>query len=392
MAGLTETGLEIRTQAELQTLLENAVTDAIPGIDLSQGPEHQIIGILAEELAIAWEAIQALYAGLYPDTASGTALDQVAALTGTTRRAPTSSRVTGTVTLAAFTTLPAGSVAAVNGDPDSQFQTTAAVENATAIETTVDVDLEAIETGPVAAPSGMLTLIVTPVTGWSAITNADAATLGEVVATDAELRTQRVTELAGAGSGTYAALRAQVARVDGVEEVNVYGNETLSTDADGRPGKSFEVVVWDGSPAAAADDAIAQAIWDHKPAGISAHGSVDGTATDADTAEAKTIEFTRATQLRVYVVLEVVLKTGTGVGWGDEVIAAIVARALEYTVGAKSYASHLSCAVLDDVPGVEAVTSITLGIAPAPVGASVTADYDEIVRVATADVTVTEAA
>src|SRR5690606_21472909 len=121
---------------------------------------------------------------------------------------------------------------------------------------------------------------------------------------------------------------------------------------------------------------------DTKPAGIEAHGSTSGTATDEDGADV-TVEFTRAAKLRVYVDAQVVLEPGTGGAWATDAADAVASRA--YAVGDTAYASQLICALLE-VPGIVAVTSLTLGTSSGPVGSSVAADYDEIVQIASADV------
>ncbi len=385
MPGLTGAGLEIRTQAEIQELLEEAVAAAVPGINTRAGPVQQLIAILSEEHAIAWETLQALYSAMSPDGASGILLDQLAALTGTTRRAATKSRVTASVNLNAGTTLPIGSQAAVDGNPDAVFETVEEVTNGGGAPADVDVVLEAVETGPVAALSGTLTVIVTPVAGWNSITNTDDADEGRDRADDAELRLQRRVELAGAGSGTTAAIRAQVAKVDDVLEVQVFENTSMVPDGDGRPAKSVEAVVWDGVAPAADDDEIAQAIWDHKPAGIEVHGvGSSGDATD-DTGATQAVPFTRATALTPIVVATVVLEPGTAAGWETQAEAAIAAAGDEYSVGETAYASQLICA-LQEVPGIAAVVSLTIAG-----GASLAATYDQVVRIDSSDVTVTEA-
>lgn len=392
MAGIGPNGLEIRTQPELQELLEQAVDGNNPGANVRIGPVQQLIGALSEELAIAWETLQEVYNAGADAGANGVLLDQVAALTGTARRAATRSRVIATVNLNALATLPEGAIAAVNGNPDAQFRTVEAVTNTLGVPGNVLVEMESVATGPIAAPAGELEVIVTPHSGWNSVTNVDAATPGLEVAEDPELREQRVIELAGAGQSSYAAIRAAVADVDEVVEVQVYGNETLITDGDGRPGKSFEVVIWDGTLGAADDDEIAQAIWDSKPAGIIAHGvGESGTASD-EGEEEHTVAFTRATALRVYVTLTAILEPVTGAGWQDQVKAAIAARGDEYVVGESGYVSQLIAAVLDDVAGIVAVPTITMEAGDAtPDDALVATDHDEIIRIALADITVTEA-
>jgi hypothetical protein len=392
MAGLSDTGLEVRTQPELQELLEDAVHEVAPGLDLSQGPEHQLIGVLSEELALAWETLRALYGAPYPASAEGALLDETVALTGTRRRAATHSRVTCDVTLAAGATLPAGSIAAVENSPDSQFALVEEITNPGGAEAVVEGVFEALTAGPIAAPADELSVIVTGVTGWVSLTNPLDADLGEEVADDDELRADYATELAARGTDSYAAIRAAVARVTSVEEVIVYGNETLSTDVAGRPGKSIEVVVWDGEPAGAVDDEIAQAIWDAKPAGISLHSATADFGTAVDEAGVEhTVSFSRASLLRVYVNLTAVLEDGTGGSWAAQVAAAIAARGATYRVGQTAYASQLVAAVIDDVDGVEAVPTLTLGTAPSPVGASVAPTIRQIVRIAAGDVDPSEA-
>jgi len=386
MAGLSAAGLEIRTQAEIQTLLEQRVSAALGGVDLTGGPEHQVIGILAEELAIAWEALQAIH-GAWGDEASGILLDKLAAITGTKRRAATHSRVAATVNLNAGITLPAGSQAAVDGNPDAVFELVEDVENTGGAPDDIDAVFEALETGPVASPAGSLTQIVTPVSGWNSLTNAAAADpLGRDVALDPELRTQRRIELAGAGAGPVAATRAAVAEIEEILEVQVFENTSMVVDADGRPPKSIEAVIWDGAAPAADDDEVAQAIWDKKGGGIEAHGvGSSGMATDALTGQEHTVEFTRASQLNPTIVATVVLEPGTAAGWEAAAEQAIVDRGGEYLVGEDAYASQLICA-LQEVPGIAAVITLTIDG-----GASLVADYDEIVRVQLTDVAVTEA-
>lgn len=387
MAGLTSTGFETRTQAEMLALLEQSLDAAFPGTNVRAGVIQNIIGILSEDSALAWEAIQAVYGAAYADSASGILLDQVCALTGTTRRAATYSRVTATVNLNAGVTLAAGKIAAVAGSPDAQFASVEAVTNSGGTAADVTVVFESLTSGPIAAPASYLTAIVTPAAGWNSITNVASATLGKDVETDAALRLRRVVELAGAGSGTLASIRAAVSRVTDVLSVTAYEN-TSSLVVDGRPAKSFEIVVYDVL-GAASDADIAQAIYDTKPAGIESYGVADSGAATADDGTVVTVDFTRATSLRTYVDAVIVLETGAD---GPGVIAlaqeALEARGATYAVGETAYASQLICA-LQDVVGVRAVTSLTVGTIATPVTTSVAATYAQVIRIVLADVDVT---
>lgn len=386
---LTPQGLVIKTQPEIQALLEQSLSGAFPKINIKAGPIQQVIAILSEELAIIWEQMQAIDANQDPDRASGFALDQLMALTGSVRRPASKSRVTASVTLDAGKSVPAGSIAAVQAEPDNQFVCVATVTNAALTTEDVDAVFEALNAGPIPAPAGRLTVIVTPVSGWSAITNVLDAALGQEVATDAEARLQRIRELAGGGRRTIASIRSALARVTNVLQVQVYENVTLITDGDGRPGKSIEAVIWDGGPGAADDDVVAQTIWNKKPEGIESFGAASdsGTAVDDEGAE-HVVAFTRATSLRTYVAITAILRAGTGAGWQDDVKAAVAARDELYTVGETAYASQLVTAIIDAVPSIVAIPALTLGIAPSPVGASVVPNYYQIIGISTGDITV----
>lgn len=85
-----------------------------------------------------------------------------------------SSSVLATITGVAATVIPAGSQASSNGNV---FQT---LEQVTiGVGGTVDVNFYSIYTGQIPCPAATLTTIVTPVVGWTSITNANDGTLGK---------------------------------------------------------------------------------------------------------------------------------------------------------------------------------------------------------------------
>jgi uncharacterized phage protein gp47/JayE len=83
--------------------------------------------------------------------------------------------------------------------------------------------------------------------GVNSTINILAGATGTQSETDDALRLRRARTLAIAGTATLDAIVAEVASLDGVTEANGYENTTGSTDADGRPGKSFEIVVLGGT-------------------------------------------------------------------------------------------------------------------------------------------------
>jgi uncharacterized phage protein gp47/JayE len=381
---LTSTGLAAPNLAEIKTALEDALKARL-GNSLNFLPNTvnaQIVGVVSEQLDDVWDTLTDIYSGLDPDVASGVLLDALCALTGISRLAATQSTVALTLNLDATTTVPAGSLVS-HATTGVQFQTRTAVTSTTSGNYTVVA--ESVDTGPIQASAGTLTVIDSPVTGWNTVTNAADATAGRSDETDSELRIRRTQSLAVQGGSTIDAIVADVGQVSDVTIVRGYENTSSTTDSDGRPGHSFEIVLIDN---AAADDSIAQAIWDSKPAGIQSYGGSgdSGTATD-DAGETHTVDFTRATQVDIHVDVELDKDANTYAG-DAAVKSAIVAAVNENTIGVTQYASVLYEVVLD-VAGVVNVVSIDISKTDPPSGSSVTLSYDESPSYTIANIDVT---
>lgn len=129
------------------------------------------------------------------------------------------------------------------------------------------LDFEALDTGPILAPALTLNNIETTANGWLSVINPLAATLGRDVETDTELRLRSSESLQIAGDATAGAILSQVANLPGVTAAEIFVNRT-SQEVDGRPLKSFEIVVIGGD-----NTAIAQTILDTEAVGIEAVGT-----------------------------------------------------------------------------------------------------------------------
>jgi uncharacterized phage protein gp47/JayE len=321
MSGVTPTGFESKTYEEIAADLEAALKSTF-GSSIPTHPSSrwgQLIGIFAERFALLWELAEDVYSAGTPSGATGQAASELAAITGTIREGATKSIAVVTATGTPGTVIPAGRIFSVVGTA-ARFVTLA---DATITGGgTVDVDVEAEETGPISALAGELTVIETPVSGLASITNAEDAVEGREQETDEALMTRREAELRGSGASAVEAVWKAVRNVPGVTAVQVFENDTEATDGDGIPLKSIEVLVAGGD-----DDDIREAIFASKTGGIRAHGTLSGTVTF--NGKSYTIKHTRPTELEVWVTANLTVDAATFpmdgatrvrdaiVAWGD---------------------------------------------------------------------------
>ncbi len=423
--GLVTTGFSAPTFAELRDTVNRRILDTIsPTLDLSDHSfEGQLIAIVLEQVMLVWEGYEEATGFLDPDKAVDAVLDAICLITGTFRRGAYASTVALTLTGDDAAPIPAGNIARVPSGPKFTTQLEVTLEaldawvgltsyavddrvtnagncylcitagisaNPGGPETTdpdivdntvhwrflgagvaaADVAATATETGPLAANSGTVTEIMTPVGGWSGVINILDATTGALQMSNEDLRKLRVTELARRGSGTIDAIEADFldpGKVPNVIAVTVFNNTSDAT-VDGMSPHSIELLIMGG------DD---QAIWNqlHKSVGggIATNGTEVGTATDRRGRE-HTYRFNRPTEIPIYIALTVTRDPDSAPeDLEDQIKNAIVAWGDAQTNGKDAVASRIGAEsfVDDSVLDVEAF----IGIAPAP-GTSVTVDID----------------
>lgn len=407
---------EIKTQLEARWRAEFGANS-----DLStNSPDGQIVGILSDRIAELEEGLEQVYNAFTPDGASGAALDQVCAITGTVRDPATASSVIATATGTPGTVLTVGREASVV-DTGKRFATTAPATIVTVtawsgLETlsvgdrrtnvskiyqvtvaggtassggptgngqdivdgtvhwrflgdgtgAVDVATEAIETGPTLALSNTLTTIETPVSGWQGVTNVLDADVGSDVENDAALRIKREEELAKAGAATHDAILAAMLQIDGVIQAVVFQNQTNST-VDGMPPKSVEAVINGG-----ADQDLWDAMFANVAAGIEMYGTENGSSVDLN-GDSQPAAFSRPTDLDIYVAVTLIKNPKAYPSDGDlQVKAAIVAMGDAYRFGKNAVSSAIVAACFT-VSGVLDVTTAYLDDAPSPTSSATVA-------------------
>lgn len=363
---LTLTGLTVLTADEIKTEIEDAFKTTFgSSIDLDpSGPFGQIIGIMAERESSLWESVEDVKESFNPEGAVGARLDELCALTGTSRL-PASSSTVGVLLLGDNSTLiPANTEVSVDST-EAVFQTDSAVVlsttsawsgsiNYTSGEVVLNggnqyictsagvsassggptgtsiaitdgtvtwryvgseaahakVNCSAELAGPTRALAYDLNTIDTPVSGLNSVTNPLDAIIGRNVETDAELRERRELELIR-GDGTYDSLYSALFLLPGVELVSIYENSTPDVDAYGNPPNSVDALVVGGE-----DADIAQAIFDKKALGVSTGGNTSVPLSN-DYGPDVTINFSRPDEVDIYIALEIIYSAADYPADGD---------------------------------------------------------------------------
>lgn len=419
--GVTPTGFVKKTLTVIKEELETALR-AVFGQSINLTPKSafgQFVGIMAEREALLWEIAEALYRARDPDGATDAALEAVCALTGTMRRAAFKSMVVLTCTGSPGTTLNVERMVSVV-DIGTKFLTTttetlasvfawvastvyavgARVTNGSKVyhctvagtsaasggPSTTDIDIidgsvhwthlgsgtavadvvaSSQTAGPWVASARTLNVIETPVGGWSSALNLLDAQLGANIESDPELRLRREEELAAPGNASLEAVREHVLKVgkdtsNPVLTARVFENYTMSTNADGMPPKSIEVLVEGGE-----DEDILQAVFESKAAGVEPHGTVSGNVIDSE-GETHVIKFSRPTMKDVYVKLLVQKNPDEFPSDGEaQLKSAVVLFGNKQKVGKDAVASSLGAQCFT-VSGVLDVTATFIGLAPSP--------------------------
>lgn len=353
--GLTANGFKIKRLDDIITEIEARYKVKFgDGIDLSSGsPAGQEIAIYSDREAEVWEVLQDIYNSQYPASSEGKQLDNVVALTGTTRRGPEFSKViTGIARGDNGTIIEDGKIVSVAGNPTARF-----IVQGNYVINVVDggtfkvenISLVAETEGPVQANTGTLTVIETPVAGWNSFTNTLDADLGSETEEDPELKARRSGELQIAGSCTIEAILSELRARELVEAVIVFQNKTAIEDSDGRPPKSLDIVVLGD-----VDQDLADAIFLVAGGGIETIGDVSKNVIDSQ-GFTQVTKFSRPTGVNVWIESDITTDPNFyPVDGDDQVEAALLEYGLTLGVGQDIIvfgSNSLSC-VFNSIPGI----------------------------------------
>ena len=271
-----ETGVKAASLAEIVTDIQNRYKSII-GEDLAlspQTPQAQIAGITASITAEIIESIVQDFNANSIDNAGGILLNQLGTLLGIPRISATHSKATAVFTGVAGTGVPAGS--RVQDAAGILFESLSAVILS---PSGVEVELQAVDTGPIEAEANTITQIVTIIPGWETVNNPEAAVPGIAEQSDDEYRRQYKNRTGRLSSGVSDAMIGAITEANAKRSKIIENATSNLVTTQNIPvfGHSIVVIIESGSPIE-----LRRAIEQHRSQGVGTMTAIIGTSPDND--------------------------------------------------------------------------------------------------------------
>jgi len=371
MSGLSAAGFERKRLIDIKIEIEGALKLAFgDNIDLTpQSGFGQFIGILSEALSDQWESQENVYNSQYPSTAQENQLSNVVLYNGIERQAATNSTVTAIISGVSGTVIPVGSKVSVIST-GLVFETLSEVIIGGG--GSITVNMQSVDTGLIEAASGTLTVIETPIFGWTSITNSLDAAIGRNEETDAELRIRRELSTQALGQNLVDSLFGQLLNIDGVEDAVVISNGTDAV-VDGIPAHQFLSSIIGGD-----NDEIAAVIWNNTPQGILSFGTTTVVIID-NQGFSQNVKFIRPGDVNIYFKINITINVTEFPGTGStDIKAAVVAYGTANFKISDDVIRTEFYTPINEIPGILTI-DLFIGLAPSPAGViNLTIDPDEI--------------
>ena len=314
---LTKEGFKRKTYEELLNSMSSKAKEKF-GQDANVF-EKAILGIfihiMAWFLSLLWQDVEHTYHSGYRKTAEGAQLDMLLPFAGITRRLEEHAygfvEISGTPGMV----IPAGFL--VGTKTEVIFLTTSSVTIAE--DGVVSAEVVAEESGSKGnVQVKTITEIINPSSGVTSVTNVVGTDGGRDKETDQEARERADLSVEGLGTATTAAIRTELLKTTGVRSAKVIENYSDYVDQYGTPPRSIQAFVLGGT-----NEDIAGAIHKKKAAGIQPYGSTYVVIKDEAGFE-KTIGFTRAEAINVYVKVSINVDSSFPSDGKDKVVSSIL--------------------------------------------------------------------
>lgn len=372
--GLSDAGLVVPRTAEYLEVIRDTYR-AETGLDVDFDNDL-ILGVLtaimAQLLDQQAEGLQAVYDAFDLNGASGVQLSNLALLVGVPRRAATAGQVTLTLGGDAGTVVTEGKIAEGGGaDGRARWVTTEDVTIGGG--GTVDVVARAELAGRFQALAGEVDKIVTPVPGWSTVTNAANASSGLDAETDDELRVRRAQSIQLSAGLNIASIRAKVLALDYIQSAAVIDNpdnEDKVVEGISMLAHSYLLVVLPDTLTVDQQEEVLQLLYDNTPVGTRTSGTdVVGTITGEDGFE-KGVAFDYALEVPANIVVDLTMATGFSVADAGPAMQALVEAHIALLLIGEPLLNLRLAAIAATIPGVIGMTATINGLANLQVSAA----------------------
>ena len=302
--GVTPDGLKIKRLADVLAdasavlaLIQDPVTGERLQPDFSAAdPAMQVVKIPLEAVGDLWALLHNVFSQFDPDAATGAALSGLVRLNGIERAEGKPSTVQLQLTGIAATVIRKGQRVS-----DAQRQIVWITQADVKLDVKGQGSVTALteDKGAYTAMPGQLSVILTPVVGWNAVSNAAAAVPGAIEERDPVLRQRRDQSTMAPASSPVEAIYANLRNVPGVDFVRVLINNTLVTDSRGIPPKAIAAVVVGGE-----DKDVARVLLERSPALSEWYGNALFVVTD-NLGDTYPVQWVRPTEVPIFVEIDI---------------------------------------------------------------------------------------
>lgn len=284
--GVTEKGFVPKPVAEVITSLNNRFIGAFGStFDVTpEGPDGQVIGIVADEIAQCWDQAEAAFNAYRPGATEGVGLSNIAELTHVVRIENQPSTVGVYLDGQEGTYVPQGSLVS-DGTMEFSIMYNTRIPGL--------VTAKATQTGEYSVAASTVNKIVTEIDGWTSVNNPESGQTGIDYEKDPALRARRDNTTAKGGGSTIEAFYAVLADLN-LPYIRIRDNDTDAAIGS-QPAGTVYAVVGGGTA-----DEIGRRLFSVKPGGVSTHGSIVAQVFDSK-GYPHDIRFSRPQPLSIYV-------------------------------------------------------------------------------------------
>ncbi len=315
MAGLTREGFTPDTYTNILTRIKSRLETFSPGIDLSaEAPDGHLAEIFSFELSQLWAELGLVYNSYNPNISVGAGLRNIGMLTGLAYGAATRSQTLVSLIGTSGTSIPKGSLVADAKGNNFKTSFDAIIP--------ANVQVISVVSGPVNVDIGAITTIVSPISGWTSVTNTTAGRMGSPAQTETQYRNLRNKTVMRNFVGVVDVIKGRLLEVLKIEQVVVINNDQPIAHPDGTPANTIHVTVGE-VPAHVTDEQIARVILSTKGLGCPTHGTTSVTLKD-DQGNPKTVKFSKAVAKDIFMKIEVLFLSKEYAGAEEAIISKLV--------------------------------------------------------------------